>query len=312
MDPLWKYLLVPVNLILLLPITGNTFIFSVNIMNLIEQKRLCVTDQLITGISVFSLLLGFIELNNWLSRVIQSDTFFYGDHRNSAYAYSFPVLLCYLWFSAWLCVHFCLKIVTINQRFYRCLQRGFPKMFPWILIFLILGSMLVSLPIIFNITKGLSPPNTILGYSNQSSSPRDKICGTHVCLYQTYFVACLLGFLLCSMSAVTIIWSLYRHVIHMRDNAEGSRSPNMEAHIRAVKTVTSILIVNIILFTILAIYIFKNGDYLWQCILSIIISIFHLICSLNLIKGNRKLDEKLSYILSRCHFFTQCNNPTLS
>ncbi|KAM8921408.1 taste receptor type 2 member 40-like [Pelodytes ibericus] len=311
MDRLMTYLIVPISLIMLPSISGNAFILSVNIMNLIEQKRLCVTDQLITGISVFGLPLEVIELSDWFTRVIESKTVYEGEHKNIVIAFSNTLLLCYLWLSAWLCVHFCLKIVNINQRFYVCLQRGFPKMFPWLLVPSILGSMLVSLPIALEFAEDLSPPNTTLAISNQTGSHGDKIYGNRYRPYNIYFAVYLLGFLLCATSASTIIWSLYRHMRRMRDNAEGSRGPNMEAHIRAIKTIASILIFNINLFIILALNIFKNDYYPWQHILSLIISICHFLGTLNLIIGNRKLYGKLSYILSRCHFFQQCNDSTI-
>ncbi|KAM8921406.1 taste receptor type 2 member 7-like [Pelodytes ibericus] len=217
----------------LLPaLPGNAFIFSVNIIDLIKQKRLCVTDQLITGISVFSFVLHFLELHNWFSRVIYSKDLFKSDYTNTVYLRI--ALVCYLWFSAWLCVHFCLKIVNIKQRFYRLVQKGFPKMFPWILILSLLGSMSVNLPIAVDLMKGLSPPNTTCG-----------------CLEETYIAVCIPGFLLCLISAGTIIWSLYRHMRRMRGIADGSRSPNTEAHVRAIKTIASILFVNSNLFTIM-------------------------------------------------------------
>ncbi|KAM8921413.1 taste receptor type 2 member 7-like [Pelodytes ibericus] len=296
MDQAMQYPLGIINLIHLLPpVLGNAFISSVNIMDLIKQKRLCVTDQLITGISVFSLLLQFIELTDWFFQLIQSESIYEGEKELTLSISFLTVLLCYLWFCSWLCVHFCLKIVNINNRSYVCLQRGFSKMFPWLLIPSIFGPVSVSLPVAL---KEWSPSNTTLGISNQTNGMGHSFCSHHV-----YFAVASLGFLLCSVSAVTIISSLYRHVRRMQDNAEGSRSPNVQAHIRAVKTVTSLLVLNVIMFTSLTLGIIKYDSMDWQYALTVLVSISHFLSSLNLIKGNSKLDGKLSDMLSCCLSF---------
>ncbi|KAM8921410.1 taste receptor type 2 member 7-like [Pelodytes ibericus] len=308
MDQAMQYPLGIINLLHLLPpVLGNAFISSINIMDLIKQKRLCVTDQLITGISVFSLFLQFIELTDWFSHLIHSESIYKGEQELTFSFFFLTVLLCYLWFCSWLCVHFCLKIVNINQRFYVCLQRGFPKMFPCLLIPSILGPVSVSLPVAF---KNLSPSNTTLGISNQTG----WLCvtGQSFCSHHVYLAVSSLGFLLCSISAVTIISSLYRHMRRMQDNAEGSRSPNVEAHIRAVKTVTSILVLNVIMFTSLTLSVIKYDSVDWQYALTVLVSICHFLSSLNLIKGNSKLDGKLSDMLSCCLSFIKCKNPTIS
>ncbi|KAM8921411.1 taste receptor type 2 member 40-like [Pelodytes ibericus] len=305
MDQAMQYPLGIINLIHLLPpILGNAFISSVNIMDLIKQKSLCVTDQLITGISMFSLLLQFLELTDWFSHLIHTASIFEGDQELALSICFMILLLCYLWFCSWLCVHFCLKIVNINQRFYVRLQRGFPKMFPWILIPSIFGPVLASF---FVFHKFSSQPNTTLNISNETL----WLCGMgqSLCSDYIYIAVSLLGFLLCSISGVTIIRSLYRHVRRMWDNAEHSKRPNMEVQIRAVKTVTCILVLNVIMFTDLILTMCFHDSVDWQYALTVSGSICHVLSSLNLIKGNNKLDRKLSDILSRCLF---CKNPTIS
>ncbi|KAM8921412.1 taste receptor type 2 member 40-like [Pelodytes ibericus] len=281
---------------LMASIPGNMFIFIVNIMDLVKHKGLGATEQLITGISMFSLLLELQELSDWFSIMITFKSLYGGELRKITFIYFLTVMLCYLWFCSWLCVHFCLKIVNISRRCYTSLQRGFSKMFPWLLIPSVLGPILLTFSVAFDMTH-LSSSNSTLGISNQVKYSI-MLCGKSFCSFQAYVAACSLGFLLCSASAVTIISSLYRHMKHMRDNAEGSRSPNVEAHIRAVKTVTSILVLNLIIFTALMLAVFNDHNLDLLIALSFLGSTCHFLSSLNLIKGNNTLKKKLSDIVT--------------
>ncbi|XP_053330335.1 taste receptor type 2 member 40-like [Spea bombifrons] len=277
----------------------SLFIFAVDLLDLINTKKLKLTDQLIFGISISGILFALLKIYRHVALVFMWGFIF--DVNNGIMLAFYMMLMSFnLWFCTWLCLHFCLKIVNVNNGFYIFLQRRFFKMFPWLYFPSVMGSLLVAIPFAWYGTNSL-----------QMNTTRCDTIGNGSLTYMTsrkqsnflyaYLVASTLGFVLCSASVVTIIFSLYGHVKKMRLNSEGSRMPTMKAHVHAAKTVASLLFQYIILFTILIIVVFKVDELLCD-IFSIITSVSHLICFLNLIKGNMKLDKALRNILARCPF----------
>ncbi|NWT63509.1 T2R40 protein, partial [Erythrocercus mccallii] len=68
------------------------------------------------------------------------------------------------------------------------------------------------------------------------------------------------------VSSILLIWSLLIHTRRMQNNASGFRDPSLEAHISAIKSVFSFLVLYIIYFICVFVIIFNvfsplsNGD----------------------------------------------------
>ncbi|KAM8921403.1 taste receptor type 2 member 8-like [Pelodytes ibericus] len=280
-------------------IPGNIFIVLVNILDLIKKKRLCVTDQLITVIGICSLLHQSDEFVLVFNGIITARSL-RGQALEINHAYFMGVLLCYLWCSTMLCVHFCLKIVKINNKVYIYLQRTFPKLFPWLFVPSIVVPALVSFPVVLGWRIDTLPSNTTVIISNQTVVDAESNPKVYYWPYQAYFAVSSLGVLLCSLSAGTIIHSLFRHMKQLRVNVQGPRSPSIEAHIHAVKTLTSILMLNIALFSSSVVTIFNKDGNLWVIMFPIVTSVCHILSSLSQVKGNNKLNKTLSAMWVGC------------
>ncbi|KAG8548483.1 hypothetical protein GDO81_025254 [Engystomops pustulosus] len=124
---------------------GYMFILVVNILDWWKNKRLDISDQLISGIGLFNLFHRFFYAS--LNYIIFTDGFLtilhLQDFINILYL---SLIFCILFFSTLLAIHFCLKIVNINHKVYIYIQRTFPKIFPWILLLSIFASVLLSVP----------------------------------------------------------------------------------------------------------------------------------------------------------------------
>ncbi|KAM8921404.1 taste receptor type 2 member 9-like [Pelodytes ibericus] len=275
-----------------------------------KNRNLTISDQLLCGIGLFKLLYGFLIACQELISLLEIKSMF------SLLSFCITSILimtmmsCILWFSTWLCLHFCLKIVTINQRFYVFLQKSFPKVFTWLLLVSILVSILVSLSSSIPVFQSLVLlANVTLGSTTQNKSPNSPT--QSLPLNQGYVTSSCLSFLLSSVSAVVTITSLYRHMRLMRHNAEGLRSPRIETHISAAKTVTSLLAFNVFFFAAVLLVVVGNYDRFSLYCLDITIFIFHFFSSLNLIRGNRKLDKALSDLVTYCHCTKASYSPEL-
>ncbi|KAM3920449.1 taste receptor type 2 member 105-like [Leptodactylus fuscus] len=266
---------------------GNFFIVVVNVLDFFKNVRLSVSDQLILGFSVFNLLYELDEEYILSKDLLALPNNEYLNNEKLVFIY---VNLCTLWFSALLSVHFCLKIVNINHRFYIYLQRRFPKMFPWIILAFLVGYFFLSLSFAL-VAYPECLPNTTSGVKYMNSSR----CSWLLAIFTAICVLCAM---FCLVSALTILISLLRHMKRIEDNTEGSRSPNMDAHIRAMKTVITLLAANILIFISVSILVFT--DYPLGSLFGILISICHILSSFFLVKGTKKLDKTLVEILNWC------------
>ncbi|XP_069830461.1 taste receptor type 2 member 40-like [Dendropsophus ebraccatus] len=272
-----------VTLILSLP--GNFFIIAVNTGEVCRNRRLALSDWLIVGFSVFCFLHGLHECY-----IMYMDLFLF--YRNDLQIFMY-LNMCSLWFSALLSIHYCLKIVTIHHWFYSHLQRRFPQLFPWIhLAFSFVHSFLTVCSAL-DTKPECHQVNTT--ESKVISLKTPVRCYWIILLFQ---IICLLCTFLCSVSASTILISLCKHMKRIQENSEGSGSPNIEAHIHAATTVSTLLVTNILIFT--SVTILTLSDDFWVYLFGILLSLCHIFSSYFLIKGTKRLNKTLTKILNWC------------
>ncbi|KAG9461508.1 hypothetical protein GDO78_016630 [Eleutherodactylus coqui] len=276
-------------LTLIISFPANFFIIAVNILDFFKNGKLLLSDLLISGISFVNLLLGFLKaFVQYAYRLISTEYFMICVHAG------LYLNTCTLLFSALLSIHFCLKIVNINHRFYICLQRSFPKLFPWIIITFLLGGFFLNLHSALETNQDCLS-NTTSKVIQVKMSAR---CSWSLLIILAIFI---LGTFLCSASALTILISLLKHIKRFQKNTEGSGSPNMEAHIRAIKTITCLLAVNILTFT--AIFILAFSEKILVIVFGFLISVSHICSSYFFIKGAKKLEKTLEEMLNHCSCF---------
>ena len=110
----------------------------------------------------------------------------------------------------------------------------------------------------------------------------------------------ILLFILCLITCVLLLTSFWRHSRRMQLNATGFRDPSTEAHIKAMKTLVSFIILFILYFVGTAIQI--SGSTMPENNLLLIIGITTRLLypcghSLILILGNRKLKQDFLRVL---------------
>ncbi|XP_044127210.1 taste receptor type 2 member 7-like [Bufo gargarizans] len=252
-----------INLIsLLITFPGCTFILVVNILDWMKNKRLDISDQLISGITLCILV---HRLQHTIFRSME---------------------FCTLLFSTWLAIHFCLKIVSINHKVYIYIQRRFSKMFPWILLPSIFASVTLSAPAALRLTQ-----EQIL-----NSTQTAQNLGHIFLEFLPYVVFSLLCFLLFFSSALNIILSLQRHIKHINDNTIALRSEIVKAHVTAVRTVVSLLTFNLFYFALLLISILAFFYQFQTQFISYFYALCHICGVPILVQGSSKLRKKFHAI----------------
>ncbi|NWI38137.1 TA2R9 protein, partial [Picathartes gymnocephalus] len=200
----------------------------------------------------------------------------------------------HLWISACLCFFYCIKIANFRNSFFIYLKAKIDRIVPWLL----LGSGIFSLVIVILVYDVADT-----GQCNNSTGPGNSWklnIKTDERVFSLYFVTGLgfvTSFTVVISSALLLLFSLWRHKCTMQTNSMNSLS--MEAHMRAMKSILSFLIMYSINFVCLILTIIYAGKNEHTLILLIFICLhaFPGAHSLILIFSNPKLKKALLKIL---------------
>ncbi|XP_057876918.1 taste receptor type 2 member 40-like [Melospiza georgiana] len=202
---------------------------------------------------------------------------------------------CNLWFSASLCVFYCIKIATFRNRFFIYLKLKIDRMVPWLL----LGSGILALAVGIVAYDVADTP-----HCNSNSTGQGNFGTANIKMDKHFFPSFFLAgfeyaasFMAVIFSAVFLLFSLWRHNRTMQTNS--MKDLSMDAHIRAMKSIFSFLVVYSINFVCLVlnmVYVTKKLNHMTFLIL-VFQYIFPGLHSLVLIFSNPKLEKALLKIL---------------
>ncbi|XP_059699396.1 taste receptor type 2 member 9-like [Haemorhous mexicanus] len=209
-----------------------------------------------------------------------------------------------LWISACLCGFYCIKIANFRNSFFIYLKVKIDRMVPWLL----LGSEILALAIgivISHLTETLENINntsTSQGNFWEVTIRKDKHLFSSFLLSGFGYAA---SFMVVNFAAVSLLFSLWRHKRTMQTNS--MKDLSVDAHIRAMKSVLSFLVMYSINFVclILAIIYATKKENIMTLLIYIYLCAFPGVHSLILIFSNPKLEKALLKILScvKCEFF---------
>ncbi|NXU40217.1 TA2R9 protein, partial [Drymodes brunneopygia] len=201
-----------------------------------------------------------------------------------------------LWFSACLCVFYCIKIANFRNSFFIYLKVKIDRIVPWLL----LGSGILALAIsivIYDLTETMVSNNlnfTCLGNFWEGSIRMDEYFFSSFFLAGFEYAA---SFTAVISSTVFRLFSLWRHKCKMQTKSMNSLS--VDAHIRAMKSILSFLVmfsINFVCLMLTIIYVKKNESTM-MLLISIYLCAFPGVHSLILIFSNPKLEKTLLKIL---------------
>nr|XP_021385470.1 taste receptor type 2 member 9-like [Lonchura striata domestica] len=211
-----------------------------------------------------------------------------------------------LWVSACLCGFYCIKIANFRNRFFIYLKVKIDRMVPWLL----LGSEILALAsciVIYDIAEILQSGN--FTFTSQENFWEARIT-TDKHFFSSLFLAGFgyaASFMAVIFSAVFLLFSLWRHKRKMQTNS--MKDLSVDAHIRAMKSVLSFLVmysINFVCLVLTIIYSMKSENTM-ILLISIYLCAFPDIHSLILVFSNPKLEKALLKILSyvKCKFSTK-------
>ncbi|XP_058658463.1 taste receptor type 2 member 9-like [Ammospiza caudacuta] len=211
-----------------------------------------------------------------------------------------------LWVSACLCGFYCIKIASFRNSFFIYLKVKVDRMVPWLL----LGSEIVASAmgiVVYDLHETLQMNNIT---STSQGNFWEVAIRKDIHLLFSCFLSGLvfaLPFLAVFFSAVFLLFSLWRHKRTMQTSS--MKDLSMDAHIRAMKSVLSFLVmysINFVCLVLTIIYATKKENVI-TLLIYIYLFAFPGVHSLILIFSNPKLEKALLKILScvKCVFFTK-------
>ncbi|XP_063009594.1 taste receptor type 2 member 7-like [Melospiza melodia melodia] len=209
-----------------------------------------------------------------------------------------------LWVSACLCGFYCIKIANFRNSFFIYLKGKVDRMVPWLL----LGSEILALAmgIVFYDLMETVQSSNLTSNSQENFWEEGITMDKHV--FSSFFLTGFgyaASFMAFFFAAVFLLFSLWRHKRTMQTSS--MKDLSMDAHIRAMKSVLSFLVMYSINFACLLwkiIYATKKGNIM-TLLISVYLCAFPGVHSLILIFSNPKLEKALLKILScvKCEFF---------
>ncbi|NWS97548.1 TA2R9 protein, partial [Mionectes macconnelli] len=282
----------------------NAFIVSVIGISWIKKKTLKSNEKilLVVGCSRF-LNLCVSWINSFFSKIYPH---FLYVHSTLTLVVSIESLLnyCNIWFSACLCVFYCIKIANFRNRFFNYLKVKIDRMVPWLLLGSVLFSLVIG-TIVYDVTDKALCKN--LNFTCQGCIWKASIrIEEH--FFPIFFITgfgFVTSFMTVTFSALFLLFSLWRHKHNMQTNS--MKDLSMDAHIKAMKSILSFLVmysINFVFLILALIYLSRRQSYV-NFLIPIFLCAFPGFHSLILIFSNPKLEKKMLGILS-CMNYKVC------
>ncbi|XP_071977814.1 taste receptor type 2 member 40-like [Engystomops pustulosus] len=276
----------------------NVFIVVVNVHDWLRGQSLNSSDQLVVSLALSNFCFSCINAATIVCSIFFSSLFLKD--------YVFYALYCIMsysiysssWLSAWLCLFFCVKIISFKDGCMGWLKTKITAVVPWLIVLSQVFSIASSVPIIWtfttvyasNVSEGFPSNGTVkvVGY---------KIDPTYNML--SLLINCFVPFMFVMVTTGHIIVSLCAHTRHMKQNME-DHGPSLKAQQGAARTMLSLLILYLIFYVVeLGLGFLSMIDPLyWVCFL--LIFSFPTIQSVIFITGNAKMKQTCLKIMKIC------------
>ncbi|XP_068042787.1 taste receptor type 2 member 9-like [Anomalospiza imberbis] len=275
----------------------NAFIICVLCIAWVKKKTLNSNEKilLLLGCSRFWYLC-FSWVYAFLSNIVPSCLLVYPIFQLLQGSYTF-FNSSNLWVSACLCVFYCIKIANFRNRFFIYLKVKIDRMVPWLLLGSVIFSLIIGILVYNTIDKVVCKT-----FNFTCQGRLWKVTnGIEEHFFPIYFLTGFLhttAFMAVIFSAVFLLFSLWRHKRKMQKNS--MKDLSKDAHIRAMKSILSFLVmysINFMFLILTLIYSLKNKNHV--IFLGYLIQhAYPGVHSLILVFSNPKLEKTLLRILS--------------
>lgn len=273
----------------------NSFIIVAHGMDRAKGRNINPRELILFTLGLFNIAYQFSMAANDSVLYLWSNVYF----SDNVFAI-FSVLLLFtifssFWFTFCLCGFYYVMLVTFEQTFFMRLKQSISDVVPWMLFSSVLLSLIISVPVAWNIKKdeylvqlyGNLTDNSTVQYGIPQMSLQY--------LLVTSIIGCCIPLILVAFANILIIKSLCVHAKHLSKNAGGMSVQSVEASVSAARTVSSLLILYISFYIsqILLIMAVFDVNSIWFSVCLLVIYAYSPVQSIILILGSPKLKSAL-------------------
>ncbi|XP_066426003.1 taste receptor type 2 member 40-like [Molothrus aeneus] len=237
-------------------ILGNGIILAASSLSCIGSKTWPPYDMIVISLSSSRFIVQSWNILEYLMSIFY-ENFFCQENVNIASKTIFTFLnYSSLWFGAWLSVFYCIKVASFPQSFFIWLKLRIARLVPWMLLTSWLCSFIAAISFawdVYGVHENITAPSSMTNSSAWTTTRKDNL-GLLILLCNTGVG---MPLILCMVSSIVLIQSLWIHTRRMQNNASGFRDPSLETHMKAIKSVCSFLFLYIIYFISVLVILFN-------------------------------------------------------
>ncbi|KAM6099590.1 taste receptor type 2 member 40-like [Theristicus caerulescens] len=283
---------------------GNGFITAVNIINWIKTKKISSADTILIFLSTSRFVLQ-VTILMYIHSLYFADVFKLASVYKAFGAVWMFVNHASLWFSTWLYVLYCVKIINVTQWLLLQIKLRIAGMVPWLLLGSLVISSMTSLPLLWITPSTYLCSSTGICRENSTAHITDWD-SSHLYLLLLYFVGCFFPLVLSVVTSALLITSLWKHTKKMQCYVDTFRDPLIDVHLTAIKSIISFLILYLSSFVaqiLLILSTSQSKDVVKVAVSLVVAGAYPSIHSIILILVNSKL--KLAFRMlcqhPKCH-----------
>ncbi|XP_068001794.1 taste receptor type 2 member 40-like [Melanerpes formicivorus] len=289
---------------------GNGFIAAVNTINWFKTKKISSAHMILIFLSTSRCILQVTVLMH-IHSLYFTDVFKLASVYKAFGAVWMFVNHSSLWFSTWLYVLYCVKIINVTQRLLLQIKLRISRMVPWLLLGSLVISSMTSLPFLW-ITSSTYLCSSTGNCRENNTAHITNWDSSHLYLLLLYFIGCFFPLVFSVVTSVLLITSLWKHRKKMQTYVNIFRDPLMDVHLTAIKSIISFLILyisSVVAQILLILSTSQSKDVVKVAVSLVVTGAYPSIHSIILIIVNSKL--KLAFRILCQHFKCLCKMPIL-
>lgn len=293
---------------------GNGFITTVNIINWIKSKKISSANMILIFLSTSRFILQVTVLMHIHSLYFADVLKLASEYRDFGAVWMF-VNHASLWFSTWLYVLYCVKIIKVTHWLLLQIKRRIAGMIPWLLLGSLGISSMTSLPLLW-ITPSTYLCSSTGNCRENSTAHITDWDSSYLYLLVLYFAGCFFPLVLSVVTSTLLITSLWKHRKTMQCYADASRDAVIDVHLTAIKSIISFLILYISSFLaqiLLILSTSESKDVVKVAVSLVVAEAYPSMHSIVLIIVNSKLKLPFRNLLLhfKCHLEDKPPSPRL-
>nr|QKE46332.1 taste receptor type 2 member 580 [Nannospalax galili] len=253
-DILWCLLLTILGVEFIIGIFGNLFMAVVNIMYWVKRRKISLMDLILTALAISRIVFVGSLFTAFLIFIMYPALMMNEEMMNILNISWTMINHFSIWLATCLSIFYFLKIANLSNSLFLYLK--------WRVKNVVSGTLLLSLPILciniivinMNIAVWIDECKTNMSFNSVSN---DYVQFFKISLL-TNTIFTLIPFTVSLITFLLLIFSLWKHLRNMQHSAQDSQDVSTTAHIKALHTVVTFLLLYTIFFLSLALQSWKN------------------------------------------------------